>query len=167
MCFHHLQLSVQDLVFTLLTPIKMLTLSRARFEELLTIAKRAYEKEEEDGIIIKMIDEEANSGKWREVAKKAKRPLSGVVVERGVKERLERDIVEFCQSQEWYLSRGVPWRRGFLFHGEFRLFSVMWSQLKMYPGLTGVPGSGKTSLIHALASACGLNIFVVSLATAG
>lgn len=145
----------------------MLTFSRARFEELLTIAKRAYRKEEEDDIIIKMIDEEAHSGEWRQVAKKAKRPLSGVVVEKGVKERLERDILEFCQSKEWYLSRGVPWRRGFLLHGGFRLCSLISSRLKMYPGLTGVPGSGKTSLIHALASACGLNIFVVSLATAG
>jgi predicted ATPase len=33
--------------------------------------------------------------------------------------------------------------------------------------MTGVPGSGKTSLVHALASSCDLDIYVVSLATAG
>lgn len=99
----------------------MLTFSRDRFEELLTLAKRAYRKKEEGDIIIKMIDEDKDSGEWRQVAKKAKRSLTSVATEAGVEERLEREILEFCQSQEWYLSRGVPWRRGFLLHGKYRL----------------------------------------------
>jgi chaperone BCS1 len=96
----------------------MLTFSRARFEELLTVAKKAFRKEEEGEIIIKMIDEDKDSGEWRQVAKKAKRSLNSVVTEAGVKERLERNILEFCQSQDWYLSRGVPWRLGVLLHGK-------------------------------------------------
>ncbi|KAJ9114791.1 hypothetical protein QFC24_007110 [Naganishia onofrii] len=127
--------------------VTMLTRSRQRFEDLLVAAKAAYLIDDEEKITVKMVDEEKNSGDWRQVATKNKRPLSSVVTEAGVKERLERDIIEFLKSENWYISRGVPWRRGFLLHG--------------------VPGCGKTSLIHALASACDLDIYVVSLATQG
>lgn len=49
--------------------------------------------------------------------------------------------------REWCIERGIPWRKGYL--------------------LEGVPGSGKTSLIHAIASHLDLDIYIVSLATAG
>jgi chaperone BCS1 len=44
---------------------------------------------------------------------------------------------------QWYADRGIPFRRGYLLHG--------------------VPGSGKSSLIHALAGQLQLDIYVVSL----
>jgi chaperone BCS1 len=95
----------------------MLTFSRARFQNLLNLAKAAFIAEEEAKITIKMMDEKKD-GEWRQVAQKHKRPLTSVVTEASVKERLERDILEFCKSEEWYISRGVPWRRGFLLHGD-------------------------------------------------
>jgi chaperone BCS1 len=131
----------------------------------MNLAKAAFIAEEEAKITIKMTDENKD-GEWRQVAQKHKRPLTSVVTEVGVKERLERDILEFCKSEEWYISRGVPWRRGFLLHGDSISLISDVSFLNMFL-LLGVPGSGKTSLIHALASACDLDIYVVSLATKG
>lgn len=96
----------------------MLTFSRESFQELLALAKNAFIAEEEAKITIKMVDESKDDGEWRQVAQKHKRPLTSVVTEAGVKEQLERDILEFCKSEEWYISRGVPWRRGFLLHGK-------------------------------------------------
>lgn len=98
----------------------MLTFSREKFQDLLALAKTAFIADEEAKITIKMVDESKDDGEWRQVAKKHKRPLTSVVTEAGVKERLERDILEFCQSEEWYISRGVPWRRGFLLHGRLK-----------------------------------------------
>lgn len=46
---------------------------------------------------------------------------------------------------QWYADRGIPFRRGYLLHG--------------------VPGSGKSSLIHAIAGELMLDIYVVSLSS--
>jgi mitochondrial chaperone BCS1 len=46
---------------------------------------------------------------------------------------------------QWYADRGIPFRRGYLLHG--------------------VPGSGKSSLIHALAGEIGLDIYTLSLSS--
>ncbi|KAJ9090900.1 hypothetical protein QFC20_007783 [Naganishia adeliensis] len=125
----------------------MLTPSRQRLNEFLALAKAAYVQEQWTTITVKMIDETDESGEWREVSTKRKRALESVVTEAGVKEKLKRDMAEFLQGEEWYRDRGIPWPRGILLHG--------------------VPGSGKTSLIHGLASTCGLDIYVVSLTTQG
>jgi chaperone BCS1 len=53
------------------------------------------------------------------------------------------DAREFMAAESWYSQRALPYRRGYLFHG--------------------CPGSGKTSLVHALAGALGLNIYVINL----
>lgn len=96
---------------------RILTKSRQRFEELLVLAKEAYLADDEDKITVKIVDESEHTGEWREVATRNKRPLSSVVTEAGVKEKLERDIIGFLEADSWYISRGVPWRRGYLLHG--------------------------------------------------
>ncbi|PBP23149.1 hypothetical protein BUE80_DR005820, partial [Diplocarpon rosae] len=55
------------------------------------------------------------------------------------------DINEYLNpaTARWYANRGIPYRRGYLFHGP--------------------PGTGKTSLTFALAGVFGLDIHVVSL----
>jgi len=58
---------------------------------------------------------------------------------------LVSDAKDFLKSEKWYADRGIPFRRGYL--------------------LYGVPGSGKSSLIHALAGELMLDIYVVSLSS--
>ena len=70
----------------------------------------------------------AESTSWRWNGAQKKRPLSSVVLEPGVKDMLIADARDFLASEVWYAERGIPYRRGYLLHG--------------------VPGSGKTSLIH-------------------
>jgi len=85
---------------------------------------------------------------WRPFGQpRTRRPLRSVILAPGVSERIHGDVMEWRSSAEWYLARGIPYRRGYLLHGP--------------------PGSGKSSFIFALAGALGYNICVLNLAEAG
>lgn len=61
------------------------------------------------------------------------RPLHSVVLGQGAKDRLLADLREFLgqDARRWYKEHGIQHKRGYLFYG--------------------VPGSGKTSLVQAIA----------------
>lgn len=71
------------------------------------------------------------------------RTLESVVLNEGVKTHLLADVQAFLASEAWYHSMGIPYRRGYLFHG--------------------TPGSGKSSLVAALAGHLGFHLYVVNL----
>ncbi|KAG8221121.1 P-loop containing nucleoside triphosphate hydrolase protein [Butyriboletus roseoflavus] len=114
-------------------------------KKLVLEAKREYEKDAEHRVHIFMAD--TTYGCWRWNGARQKRPMSSIVLQPGVKDMLLADCKDFLCSEDWYAERGIPFRRGYL--------------------LYGVPGSGKTSLIHSLAGELGLDIYVVSLSSKG
>ncbi|EPQ56200.1 P-loop containing nucleoside triphosphate hydrolase protein [Gloeophyllum trabeum ATCC 11539] len=125
--------------------ISVVARSNDILKKLVLEAKREYEKDAEHRVHIFMAD--TSYGCWRWNGARQKRPMSSIVLEPGVKEMLLSDCKDFLQSEDWYAERGIPFRRGYL--------------------LYGVPGSGKTSLIHSLAGELGLDIYVVSLSSKG
>jgi hypothetical protein len=60
-------------------------------------------------------------GNWARSTARSIRPLSSVILEEGVEEKLVRDAKDFLQSAKWYSDRGIPYRRGYLLHGTRRL----------------------------------------------
>lgn len=105
-------------------------------------AKREFEAEAVHRIQIYFAD---FYGSWRWTDSRHKRPMGSIVLNPGVKEMLLSDTRDFLKSEQWYADRGIPFRRGYLLHG--------------------VPGSGKSSLIHAIAGELMLDIYVVSLSS--
>ncbi|RFU75392.1 mitochondrial chaperone bcs1 [Trichoderma arundinaceum] len=86
---------------------------------------------------------------WQQVARRPVRPMSTVVLDSGEKHDVLADVNEYLHpaTPRWYASRGIPLRRGYLFHGP--------------------PGTGKTSFSFALAGVFGIDIYVISLQDAG
>jgi len=71
------------------------------------------------------------------------RALETVILPSLARDRIEGDVKEFLETEQWYVDRGLPWKRGYLLHG--------------------VPGTGKTSLVYALAGRFKLPLYCVRL----
>ncbi|KAI5462901.1 mitochondrial chaperone BCS1 [Mariannaea sp. PMI_226] len=76
-----------------------------------------------------------------------KRPLGSVILDEGIKEAIVDDVKDFMDRQQWYVDRGIPYRRGYL--------------------LFGPPGSGKTSFIQALAGELDFSVAMINLSEMG
>ena len=82
---------------------------------------------------------------WRELDRRPSRRLSSVVLDNNLEFDLLKDIESFHNSREWYTSRGIPWRRGYLLYGP--------------------PGTGKTSLISALAGELNKDVCILNVSS--
>ena len=80
---------------------------------------------------------------WSRLSQKPRRAMETVILDENVKTGIIRDIEEYTADRQFYGILGIPYRRGYLFHGP--------------------PGTGKTSFTMALAGLFGLDIYVVSL----
>ena len=105
------------------------------------LVREAYEyaNSQEQGIRISA----ANNLSWQHLCFKRQRSLDSVVLPEGMLQELADELAGFLRSEDWYHDRGIPYQRGYLFHG--------------------TPGSGKTSAVMALAGELGLSVGLLPL----
>ena len=80
---------------------------------------------------------------WNTYSRIPVRRLNTVYMDERVKQRIMDDVTEFLKSEAEYDAFGIPYKKTYL--------------------LTGVPGSGKTSLIKALCNEIHYNLGIMSL----
>ena len=84
-------------------------------------------------------------GYWEISCRKRPRPMESVILPRAQADRLIADARWFFKAGDWYAERGIPYRRGYLF--------------------SGPPGTGKSSVVLALASHFGKPVYALNLAS--
>ncbi|KAJ3332611.1 mitochondrial chaperone [Blyttiomyces sp. JEL0837] len=84
---------------------------------------------------------------WTKICSRQPRPLSSVIMKKGVQEDLLKDIRSFLAAESFYRDRGIPYRRGYCFFGP--------------------PGTGKSSCIFALAGELKKNVCLINLSSGG
>ncbi|KAJ0005378.1 hypothetical protein NQD34_015272 [Periophthalmus magnuspinnatus] len=85
----------------------------------------------------------AMGGEWRPFGFPCRRrPLSSVVLERGVTDRIVQDVKDFIGNPRWYTDRGT---------------------VQLPGNMLALPGCGKSSFITALAGELGYSICLMSL----
>ncbi|KAI1751642.1 P-loop containing nucleoside triphosphate hydrolase protein [Xylaria castorea] len=117
-------------------------------KELLAHAKEQYYSDHQARTIVKRPNPQfmrRGRNNWQQVANRPVRDMKTVVLDHEQKLQVLADMNEYLHpaTPRWYANRGIPLRRGYLFHGP--------------------PGTGKTSLSFALAGVFGLDIHVISL----
>ncbi|KAI6815568.1 hypothetical protein KC340_g15547 [Hortaea werneckii] len=98
--------------------------------------------------VIKRFLAQRTGWKWYgEGVSRHARDLTAVELEQGTKESLVKDVEAHLhtRTRNYYINRGIPWRRGFLFWGP--------------------PGTGKTSFTTALAGHFKLDIYLIGLSS--
>lgn len=83
--------------------------------------------------------------KWVSKSNIINRKLETVILRKNQINNIKSDLTEFINREEWYTSRDIPYARRYLFHG--------------------VPGTGKSSCIKALASYTKRNIHYLILSS--
>ena len=102
-------------------------------------ARLYYDKKSDNEILCKIL----KNGSWSTLSRLPKRDLDTIYLEKEKKDKIFNDLNNFFKREAEYNKFGIPYKRNYL--------------------LEGVPGTGKSSLIFALASYFNMNIHIIHL----
>jgi chaperone BCS1 len=121
--------------------IRMFGRDQIRLQKLVKSIRTAFDEQFKDVAYIKLWNPKDQY--WFAIDEPSHRTLDSIVMSCSEKEKILKDIDWFLNAENWFNSMGVPYHRGYLFHG--------------------LPGTGKTSLITALANHFKTNVCLLKL----
>jgi hypothetical protein len=97
-------------------------------------------KKKTDELIIRVCDK---YGEWNKYSTIPARKLNTIYIPEDITTRIKNDMSAFLSAKSEYAMYGIPYKKTYL--------------------LTGVPGSGKTSLVKALCNEFGMNLNILAI----
>ena len=119
--------------------LTMFRWNRPLMAKLIDYCRHEYYKEDENMTLCY----HPRGENWQRITTRVSRPLSSIYLNPVVKNDLVYDCRDFLKSQQWYQSRGVPYRRGYLLYGP--------------------PGTGKSSFILSIAGELECAVCILNL----
>lgn len=110
--------------------------------EFITEAYNFNKKKERTKISVQTFD---RIGGWRNISELPGRPMDSIYIDAKEKQRLLSDLDNFIKDEDDYIRLGIPYKRCYLFQGN--------------------PGSGKSSLIFAIATLLKRDINIFNFST--
>lgn len=112
---------------------------------LMVEAQKAYMDRDRNRTVIYRAQKHGRNAQflWTRCMARRPRPMSTVILGQHQKNAFINDMKDYLRQETWYTDRGIPYRRGYLFHGP--------------------PGTGKTSLCFAAAGKLRLTLYILSL----
>jgi len=107
--------------------------SKSQYTKLLTCIAYVIEKTKHN----------PRSVHWNEMFSRTNKNVSNTIVSKEVQSEFYEDVHQFMNNSKWYAEKGIPYKRGYLLHGN--------------------PGCGKTSLIKAIASNYNIPLYIIEL----
>jgi len=121
---------------TLYKSLVLFVQGRGKMQTLKRFCEKLVEQNEskQDSLFFNIYRFDVARSYWRKSGKKIARDIKTIILPEETSRRVMSDFERFTdeQSISWYFAHGIPYKRSYLFYG--------------------VPGSGKSSLIQALAA---------------